>query len=355
MRLGSLFIILGLLVGSSYGPQIIGKRQPGGWGGDAAKIPPKAQFVLFSFDGSRTLPVIQYALDFASDMRARGKPLHFTFYVNAAHFLNDEAAARLGVRTQVYYGGTPDMVEKRIALFKRALSEGHEMASHAVGHDDGSYWSEARWAEEFDRFAGIMRQAEALNTDGRAPAIYRDEQDGRARPESRPAQTFAPSTFAGFRAPELGMSAELYPALAKAGFRYDSSGVGLPDVWPQKNAYGTWLIPLPTLSFGPARQPVLSMDYSIWMHQSGARDVAKRGDELWSAYFHETMDAYRRYFRSNYEGNRAPVMIANHLYTDWNDEVYWEALKELAEEVCGLPDVACASYRELVDHMDKKG
>ncbi len=58
------------------------------------------------------------------------------------------------------------------------------------------------------------------------------------------------------------------------------------------------------------------------------------------------------YFRKEYNGSRAPINIGHH-FSMWNDGVYWEALKDFAQEVCGKENVSCTSYAKLVDYLDK--
>src|SRR4051812_29546446 len=50
------------------------------------------QFVLFAFDGSRSMDSIRKTLDFADDMQKQGKPIRFTYFVNAVHFIPDAVA-----------------------------------------------------------------------------------------------------------------------------------------------------------------------------------------------------------------------------------------------------------------------
>jgi hypothetical protein len=286
------------------------------------------QFVLFSFDGSRTLPRIRNQLDFMSLMNTYGKPLKFTYFVNAAHFLADDSATLYAAPghapgiSLVGFGGTAADVAERNALFDRALREGNEVASHAVGHFNGEAWTSAEWTAELDAFKGIMG---ARN-----------------------------DTITGFRAPSLGVNDAMYQVIADKKFRYDSSGVGNPREWPHKNGFGTWMIPLGTIHLGSDPRPVLSMDYSIWMRQSGAKEVATRGTPLWKNYYDDVVKAYEDYFNENYTGSRAPVMICNHI-SPWNDGVYWQAMEAFAQEVCGKPNVRCSTYSELVKYLDTNG
>src|SRR6185436_137482 len=68
-------------------------------------------------------------------------------------------------------------------------------------------------------------------------------------------------------------------------------------------------------------------------------------------YQKQMIDTYRAYFKNNYYGNRAPVHIGHH-FSKWNGGAYWSAMKMFANEVCGRPEVKCATYKELVQFME---
>ena len=65
----------------------------------------------------------------------------------------------------------------------------------------------------------------------------------------------------------------------------------------------------------------------------------------------QMLATYLDYFRANYAGNRAPLNIGHH-FEALQGGVYNEALKDFARQVCGLPEVRCATYSELADYMD---
>ena len=65
----------------------------------------------------------------------------------------------------------------------------------------------------------------------------------------------------------------------------------------------------------------------------------------------ETYLSLRRAFRESYFGNRAPLSWGNHFET-WNHWAYDKALARFLLETCRLPEVRCASFRELVDWLD---
>lgn len=301
------------------------------------------QFVLFSFDGSRSLAVIKEIGDFATDMKKQGKPIRFTFFANAAHFINDTSAPiytgpnQVAGKSDVGFGGSASDVNRRVVLFNAMVKEGHEIASHSVGHFLGQNWSFSEWKGEFTAFDKVMDSIVKNNF-----------------PFATDEPVFSSRTIVGFRAPSLEVNDNLYSVLGHSRFRYDSSGIGNSSNWPHKNSYGTWEIPLPIITLASNGMPVLSMDYNFWQVQSGGSETATKGSYLWNKYFEDVLESYKIYFKKNYSTSRAPVMISNHV-KKWNDGVYMEALKAFAKEVCGMPDVVCSTYTELVDYLDANG
>ncbi|MBI2474765.1 MAG: hypothetical protein HYV68_03615 [Candidatus Taylorbacteria bacterium] len=300
------------------------------------------QFVLFSFDGSKSLSMLEETLQFADEMDKAGKPLRFTYYINAAYFLTEQNAAiykpphREAGSSNIGYSNKSEDIAERVKAFNRALKKGHEIGSHAVGHFNGQHWSDRKWREEFNSFKSLLYNVQANNN-----TVKIDQAEFLQE-------------ISGFRAPDLGVNEELYGTLKDFGFRYDTSGIGSMEEWPKKDILGIWHVPIGVMFMGPRRVPVLSMDYSIWIVHGGGRDNAVRGSELWDKYFKETKDAFVDYFHSNYNGSRAPVVIANH-FTKMNDGVYWDAMKAAAEEVCGLPNVRCTTFKTFIDYLDKYG
>ena len=96
------------------------------------------------------------------------------------------------------------------------------------------------------------------------------------------------------------------------------------------------------------------MDYNIWTRQSNDKELAIKGTELWNSYFNDVVGAYMNYFKTSYDGNRNPVVITNH-FSKWNDGVYWEAMKAFAENVCGLPQVRCVTFSDVVNYLNSDG
>ncbi len=301
-----------------------------------------AQFVVLSFDGSKSVGMLKETLDFGEKMRNEQKPLHFTYFINAAYFLTSATAPRYqppeherGVSSIGFSNNARD-IPQRMQGFNEAYVQGHEIGSHSVGHFNGSGWSYDDWMQEFNSFSFLMSQVQENNQTVKIedPLFL--------------------SSIHGFRAPSLGVNRNLYSVLSDMGFTYDSSGVGRMDSWPTRDTNGVWHIPLGSIFFGPEHRPGVAMDYSIWMHQSNARETALRGSEEWQHDFAEVEDAYMNYFNTNYKGSRAPIVIGHH-FSKWNDGVYWEAMKSFAEQVCGQPHVRCVTFKELVEYLNSYG
>jgi peptidoglycan/xylan/chitin deacetylase (PgdA/CDA1 family) len=300
----------------------------------AVERPP--QFVVMAFDNCTELERWKELSEFAADMNSSGEPLHFTFFVSGINFLADDKAdvyqppdRRRGV-SQIGFGGTADEVAQRVAYINDLYRNGHEIASHAVGHFDGSRWSAEEWTQELASFRALLTNVAANNGF-----------------DSTVKFAFSPSEVVGFRAPYLSTSAGLYTALKDDGFRYDTSGDSEPEDWPDKIG-DLWRFNLVELKLADSGGRALSMDYNFFAAQSRAVVDPARHD----AFREEMLQTYLDYFRSNYAGNRAPLNIGHHFF-DYQDGAYREALKTFARMVCGLPEVRCTTYAELADFMDR--
>ena len=300
------------------------------------------QFVLFSFDGSKSVDMLNETLAFEQKMQSEGKPLHFTYFINAAYFLTKDNAALYQAPRQpagvsnIGFSYSSKDIPVRIKAFNTAFALGNEIGSHSAGHYDGATWSHDEWKQEFDSFNSLMFNVQKNNN-----------------AEQIDAPTFLGS-IRGFRAPNLGVNENLYKVLNEFRFSYDGSGVGKIDSWPQKDGYGIWHIPLGIIFLGENKKPVVSMDYNLWARQSGDKEMAVKGTALWDTYYNEVESAYMEYFNTNYNGNRGPIVIANH-FSKWNDGVYWEAMKTFAENVCGKPQVQCVTFGDVVNYLDTNG
>jgi peptidoglycan/xylan/chitin deacetylase (PgdA/CDA1 family) len=300
------------------------------------------QFVIFSLDGSKSLEMWRDTREFAKKMNNEGKPIHFTYFINAIYLLTEEnkdayesPRGGRGV-SKIGFAESEENIALRVEEIKKAYDEGHEIASHGAGHFSGQFWSEEEWGKEFTSFQNLISDVSKNNSNVLIPDI-----------------SFLEGQIVGFRAPELGVNNSLYKTLKDFNFLYDASGIGLPDTQPTKDEYGIWHIPLNTIETGEWESLAISMDYSLWILQSNGTEEAFKGTQLWDKYFNDVKNSYLEYFDRNYKNERAPVVIGNH-FSLWNDGVYWEAMKSFAEEVCGKKEVYCVTFKEYVRYLNIK-
>ncbi len=302
------------------------------------------QFVLISFDGSKSIETWKDLAAFKDEMRAAGKPLHMTYFINAAYFLTGDTRhlytgpnQEVG-KTNIGIADGVEDIRQRIIEVNTAVADGDEIASHTTGHFSGSSWTMAQWEEELGTFSKIFFGLNAIYPDAHLPKL-----------------NLTPADVIGFRAPYLDKSPGLYEALHDLHARYDSSEVSSNNGWPTKDAQGMWHIPLGTISLGPRHVRTIAMDYNIYVHDTEAKSILKKDSPEWQAVYGDTLASFRDYFNHNYHSSRAPVLIGYHFSQKWNDGVYWEVMKNFAREVCGRPEVRCGTFKELVKYLDLNG
>jgi peptidoglycan/xylan/chitin deacetylase (PgdA/CDA1 family) len=291
------------------------------------------QFIVMAFDNCTELERWQELTDFAGEMNRDGERLHFTFFVSGINFIADqnrriyEGPRQPRGASRINFGGSAEQVRQRVEYVNALHGKGHEIASHAVGHFNGAAWSAGDWDKELRSFHDILGNVGPNN--GLADAVK-----------------IAPAQVVGFRAPYLAKSAGLYPVLRSHGYRYDTSGVGRSDAWPER-IDGVWRFNLAMLKIQGSGKGTLSMDYNFFVAHSRAAADPRRYDEARE----QTLQTYLHYFKANYAGNRAPLHIGHH-FTGYQGGAYNEALKSFARAVCGLPEVRCVTYARLADFMD---
>jgi hypothetical protein len=302
----------------------------------ASPVERPPQFVAIAFDNCTELERWQEWTDFAAELNRGGERIRFTFFVSGINFLSNpkkhlyQGPNQSRGASRINFGGSAEDVRKRVAFMNALYRDGHEIASHAVGHFDGRGWGAAAWSTEFNSFDNLLSNV-ARNNELAAGEGF----------------AFTSKDIAGFRAPYLAHSPGLYATLARRGFRYDTSGTMPATAWPEKRD-GIWRFNLAEIRLAGSGRATLSMDYNFLVAQSGAAPIASR-----RAQFRQQMlDSYLNYFRANYTGNRAPIHIGHH-FTDYQNGAYREALKSFARMVCGLPEVRCVTYKALADYMDQ--
>ncbi len=291
------------------------------------------QFVLLAFDGSKSLDMWQQTREFAKKLTDEGKPLKFTYFISGVYFITPETKDtylpphHTTGTSAIGYGVSKTDINNRIKTINLTIADGNEIGSHANGHFNGASWTKTDWESELTQFARLTKDAGDLQL---------------------------PITgYSGFRAPELGRSDAMDTVLKQLGYRYDASRVGKPEAWPGKLPNGLWSIPLAKIPFATSTSGILSMDYNFYLKQSKAKDTAKKGTPEWQRFHDEMLISYQNYFDKNYNGSRAPVSIGHH-FSLWNDGVYWEVMKEFAEQNCGKPDVHCVTFTDLVTWLESQ-
>lgn len=335
------------------------------------KVERPPQFVLFAFDGSYNNDIWQYSRDYTKHQKQYNVDTRFTFFINPVYLLTPSTKsyykAPAGNRgSAIGWGDDNRDVSLRLDQMNDAYLEGHEIGSHAVGHFDGSKWSESDWNSEFKQFDYIVKNVFSINGISSTPKGTRSLK-------------FLDS-ITGFRAPQLGVSTGLWPNLPKYGIKYDTSKVNTENYWPKKSEHGTWNFPLAQIQEPGGSRKWISMDYNFCVRDSSrirsedpgvmkytmvdskSGKTIKNNDPLClkaitasqkESVKQNMMKLYRAYFNNNYYGNRAPVHIGHH-FSSWMSGAYLEVFYEFASEVCGKPEVKCGTYAELMNFMDKK-
>ncbi len=304
------------------------------------------QFVVFSFDGSRSIQAWEQTLDFADQMKSENKPISFTYFISGVYLLDPQhkdiyqPPNEQPGTSKIGFADSEKDVYARIHEINRAIDQGHEIASHLNGHFDGTKWTTQDWTQEFQSFINFILNPEANNN------------LNSAKYQKDPLKLKA-GDIIGFRAPLLAVNNALWPVMKQFGYKYDAGHIAKADSWPAKNSAGIWQFPLPSIALAGTNRHMLAMDYNFYTAQTKATDTLKKGTPEWDAAYKQVLDSYLEYFNKNYNGNRAPVYEANH-FSEWNDGLYWEAMKSFAQQVCGLPDVKCVNFRDLVDYMEAK-
>lgn len=309
----------------------------GGAAAQSAARPP--QFVLLAFDGS-------YNNDFWNESRefAKAEGVKFTYFINPVYYVarpnnmscvNGQAykAPDQGAgKSAIGWGDDSNDIKRRLEQTALAHAEGHEIASHAVGHWNGSAWSESGWDGEFAAFNTMFFNAARI---AGIPAVNLG---------------FDKDDIVGFRAPQLGHSPGLFRTLAKNNFTYDTSKSDAANYWPKKDANGIWNQALARLKIAGSGKNTLSMDYNFYVADS--KGVNDPNSANHATYERQMVDTYMAYFQSNYYGNRAPVHIGHH-FSKWNGGAYWKAMKTFTQRVCGLPETKCVTYKEFTAYLNQ--
>lgn len=297
------------------------------------------QFVLFSFDGVGVSPNWDMFLDASRASNAR-----FSALMTGLYFLTDTRTHHYrGPRhrpgeSSLAFGGTRREVVEQIRYLNRTWLDGHEMGTHYVGHfcagtrHPGKKWTSADWSHELDQFFSLMTQWRHHNAITSGPDL-----------------AFGPQEVKGGRTPCLeGSMKALFPALRKHGMTWDSSmPASKPGVyWPTK-INGIWEFPIPYVWSPPLKQRQTALDYNFWysVNKATHRPTDKR------RIARVVTETYRYMFTRAYHGNRAPLVIANHI-NDWNNNAFNPATAQFMRDTCTQPEVYCATYHDVIAWME---
>ncbi|MEW1909758.1 hypothetical protein AB0442_15045 [Kitasatospora sp. NPDC085895] len=320
---------------SDSGPQ---PHQPEAVPLELGERPP--QFVVFSWDGAGELDngLFSRFRQLAKDHDAK-----MTFFLSGIYTLPE--SKRDLYRPPQHPVGASDIgylsdehIRETISQVGDAWLEGHEIGTHFNGHfcgpTGGGRWSPEDWDSEIQQamdFVMNWRTNTGLTDLPPLPFDYRKE-------------------LIGGRTPCLEGQRGLLPTAAKRGWKYDSSGPGGLQVWPQKFQGGAlWDMPLQSIPFPGHSFQVLSMDYNIMYNQSG--NSTKGDTARYGAWQTQARDSYLAGFERAYNTNRAPMIIGNH-FEQWNGGIYMNAVEEALKAIAGRPEVRLVSFRQLVEWLE---
>jgi hypothetical protein len=302
--------------------------------GAQAKVQRPPQFVMLSFDGSKSVSFWRESRDFANQNN-----VNFTYFASGVYFLADANKSsyrepRHGAgKSAIGFGGKKEDIQPRLQQMVLAMNEGNELASHGNAHYDGAAYSETMWDSELSQFTSLMTNAWShSDIASQKPTGWDD---------------YFQNHIWGFRAPLLGTGNGLWASLQNNNYVYDASRVDRTNYWPQK-INNLWNFPLVGLTIAGTTKKTLSMDYNFYVGQSGGEPGPASKHEQYEQQMYET---YMGYFNNNYSGNRAPLHIGHH-FSKWNGGAYWKALMRFAKSVCSKPEVRCVVYKDLVEFLE---
>ena len=319
-----------------------------------ALLPRPKQYVVLSFDGSRSVQMW-------SETRALAQELNIglTIFMSGVHFLPETLLKKYYDPPGDKYGPGTSAIKKildiqretiplRLAQIEDAVGEGVEVGSHAVGHFDagkgpnGLNWSTTDWVSELSQFQNILLNVFSLNG---LPERYPGE--------GRVWKQLVGESLRGFRAPLLSTNGTLAPALEKMGYRYDGSEAYPMEQgkWPfKKKDADVWEIPMAQIPIVGTAKKQVGMDYNFYAFDSKATPDLKNS----AFYSQRWYDSLMNYYRHSYYGNRAPIHVGAH-FDDYNGRAYFTGMFRFARAICHQPEVVCVTGSELIRKMQSLG
>lgn len=326
------------------------------------------QYVCIAFDNCGLIESWKMIREFSLDLKKNNKRLPYTFFISAVKLLSqsnrylydgpDGSPNKWSDRpkagqSNIGFGGPSEEVRQRVQQINLAIDEGHEIASHGVGHffAEKLRWNSKEWSTEFWYFEQLLTKV--------AKNHQFDEEHG--------SLNLKLSDIQGFRAPYLQEANGLYPVMTNRGFTYDTSDIILdPGAWPTQFKYSdVWNFGLPLINHPKGKTSAnrtgktIPMDWNWFFfdvvnttyprgHKYSGQLMPEWDDNKRQAQKQGMLDTYNSYFWSNYSHpDRPPVHIGHH-FKMYNKGIYWEALKEFIWGVIDQPDVEFVTYKELV-------
>jgi hypothetical protein len=318
------------------------------------------QFVIVGFDGSGDVAQLT---DWARITAQVGG--NVTYFLSGVFML--DPSARMDYwppklprgSSAIGFARAQDPVTAVTALLSQAWLDGNDIGTHFNGHFCGpggiDRWSQADWVSEitqFDRFVDFWKTDNHLT--------------------SAPPTSYDSSVVVGGRTPCLEGNPRAYlPAMARMGFRYDTSSTGQLS-WPRKTLANLWEFPLQGIAWKGGRPgTVLAMDYNLWAWYNKAQPITTDHERTSVAAVVEK--SYLAAFAATYNGNRAPLFFGNHMNYWGCNTAYADCyhrgrltnptplqhygpfvvgLQQSYLAMCVQPDVECVSYRQMADWLD---
>ncbi len=299
------------------------------------------QFIIFSFDGAGSHQRWNEFMAAAEESNSR-----FTGFLSGIYLLGDsakDAGAYTGPghatgKASIGYGGPEEEIVTEVNDLNLAYSKGHEIGTHYNGHfcDDnppgGNQWTTADWEDELGQFFTFMTDWKTLNGYTDAPDL-----------------NVPTDAIKGGRTPCLTGSLDvLTPAWKKFDMTYDSS---MPSPsngisWPV-NIDGIWEFYMPQVYSPGFDSMTTAMDYNFWVKFNGGKEEPDTAPELRDI----VKGTYEFMYDQAYNGNRAPILIANH-FNKWNGDSFNPPAMDFMKEKCGQPETYCATYQDVIAWME---
>ena len=299
------------------------------------------QFIIFSFDGAGSHERWKEFMAAAEPTNSR-----FTGFLSGIYLLGDSAknaGAYTGPghatgKSSIGYGGPESDIVTEVNDLNTAYSRGMEIGTHYNGHfcDDnlpgGNQWNTDDWNNELDQFFKFVTDWKTLNG-------YTDAPDLKVPVDE----------IKGGRTPCLtGSLPVLTPAWKAHNMTYDSSMPAPKNgiYWPRELVDGIWEFYMPQVYSPGFDSMTTAMDYNFWAKFNNAKEEPDTAPELRDI----VKKTYDFMFDQAYNGNRAPILIANH-FNKWNGDSFNPVAMDFMKDKCGQPDVYCATYQDVIAWM----